>query len=295
LLKAGVAGAGVFGGFHARKYASLPGVLLAGVFDHRRPRAEALAAELGAEAFDDLGAFLAAIDVAPVATPGAANAAIALAALEAGRPCYVEKPLAATRADAHALVEAARARSLALACGHQERVVFQAMGLLAAPERPVRIEAVRRGLASERNRDISCALDLMIHDLDLGLALAGGWAGVEARGGFDALSAAVDFGGGLAGRFEASRVAAHRERRMRLVYPSGVIEIDFLAPSFANGTPHPLNPDFAATPEGRDPLGASVAAFLAAVRGEAARPAVTGAEGAAALDLALAIEAAAGI
>ncbi|HTK35129.1 MAG TPA: Gfo/Idh/MocA family oxidoreductase [Caulobacteraceae bacterium] len=293
LLKAGVAGAGVFGGYHARKYASLPDVDLVAVYDHHLPRAQALAAELGAKAFDDLDAFLEAVDVATVATPADSHAPLARFALAAGRHCYVEKPLAVGRDDADALVTAAAEWGLVLACGHQERVVFQAMGLMSAPERPLRIEAVRRGTPSDRNRDVSCVLDLMIHDLDLGLALAGGWTDVEAKGGFDDLAAEVDFGGGCTGRFEASRVAEWRERTMRLVYPSGAVEIDFLAPSFADGARFGLNADFAATAQGRDPLGASVAAFLAAVRGEAARPAVTGAEGAAALDLALAIEAAA--
>jgi predicted dehydrogenase len=163
------------------------------------------------------------------------------------------------------------------------------MGLTGVAERPLRIEAVRRGTPSERNRDVSCVLDLMIHDLDLGAALAGRAAGAQAGGGFDEAWAEVDFGGGTTGRFEASRVAAARERTMRIVYASGVVEIDFLAPAFVNGTEHALNPGFADTPAGRDPLGASVAAFLGAIRGEG-RPSVTGAEGARALELALMVE-----
>ena len=56
-----------------------------------------------------------------------------------------------------------------------------------------------------------------------------------------------------------------------------------------------LLPDFAETPRGKDPLGASVSDFLAAVRGEAPRPLVTGDEAARALDIGLRIERAAGI
>jgi predicted dehydrogenase len=95
-------------------------------------------------------------------------------------------------------------------------------------------------------------------------------------------------------RLQASRVADALERRMRVVYPSGEVEIDFVGRSFRNTTPFALNADFAATPAGANPLRASVAAFLAAVRGETARPAVTGEEAARALDLALAVEHAAG-
>ncbi len=68
-LKAGVAGAGVFGGHHARKYASLPGVRLCAVLDPNAEHAETLAGSLDAAAFDRLGPFLKAVDIVTVATP----------------------------------------------------------------------------------------------------------------------------------------------------------------------------------------------------------------------------------
>ena len=77
---------------------------------------------------------------------------------------------------------------------------------------------------------------------------------------------------------------------MKLVYPSGEVEIDFLTHGFRNTTPFALNADFAQTPAARDPLGASVEGFLKAVRREAPRPIVTPAEAVRALDLAIAIE-----
>jgi predicted dehydrogenase len=296
VLKAGVAGAGVFGGYHARKYAGMAGVAMAAVYDHDLHHADRLARPLDAAAFDDFDAFLAAVDVVTVATPADSHAALAARALAAGKGVYVEKPLAATRADAQALTRAARTAGLVLACGHQERVTFAAMGLLDLPETPTRVAAVRRGTPSERNRDVSCVLDLMIHDLDLAAALArSGVASVAARGVYDEVRAEIVFTGGMRARFEASRIAESRERTMSLAFDSGLVEVDFLAPSFRNTTPHVLDPDFAAAPGGQDPLGISVAAFVAAVRGEGVRPFATGEDGARALDLALAVEAAAGL
>jgi predicted dehydrogenase len=295
-IKAGVIGAGVFGTFHARKYASLPGVDLAAVFDPDAERGGRLAGELGAAAFTELAAFLDAVHVVTIASPADSHAAMAHRVLTAGRHAYVEKPLATALEAGEALVELAKARGLVLACGHQERLTFAAMGLLQAPEAPLRLESVRRGTPNDRNRDVSCVLDLMIHDLDLGLTLAGGAAwDVSASGGFDEARAEVRFAGGLVGVFEASRIAQARERTMRIVYPSGVVEIDFLKPAFDNGAAFALNEAFATTPDGRDPLGASVSAFLAAVRGDAERPAVTGEEGLRALALALAVERAVGV
>ena len=300
-LKAGVAGAGVFGGFHARKYASLPGVQLAAVYDVHAERAQKLAGELSVRAFTDFAAFLeAAADVVTVASPAVAHAAEARAALEAGRHVYVEKPIADQIDQAHALVRLAQEKQLVLAAGHQEREVFQAMGLLGLPERPLRMEAVRRGVRSDRNLDVSVVLDLMIHDLDLALVLAACDAErVDAEGsapigpGLDDCEAEVVFEGGMTAVFKASRVAEARERTMHAVFPSGEVWLDFLTHEFSNTTPFALDPAWAATDKGRDPLGASVADFLAAVRGDIPRPLVTGDEAARALELALRVEAAA--
>ena len=301
LLNAGVAGAGVFGGYHARKYASLPGVTLTAIFDPDLARASALASEFGATPCTDLAAFLALVDVVTVASPADTHAATALAALKAGKSVYVEKPLASTLQEAESLTSLAAQKGLVLACGHQERIIFQAMGLLDVPETPLALEAVRRGVWNIRNTDVSCVLDLMVHDIDLALTLARSEPiTVEAEGKIqqgphlDEVEAEVTFASGMTAKFKTSRIAEARERTMRIVYPSGVVEVDFLTRAFSNTTPFALRADFAETPAGSDPLGANVAGFLAAVRAEQPRPPVTGAEATQALDLALAVELAAG-
>jgi predicted dehydrogenase len=301
ILKAGVAGAGVFGGYHAKKYAELDGVELVGIFDPDGERAGALAATLGVEAFTDLPALLAKIDVLTVASPAVTHAPNALAALKAGKPVYIEKPIATSLEDADKILIEASKHNLVVGCGHQERVVFEAMGLFDVPETPLRLEAVRKGPASPRSLDVSVVLDLMIHDVDLALALTPAEPlTVEAEGEFvnndtlDTVKAEATFSDGFTAVFEASRVAEGRERTMKLYYPSGQVEIDFVARTFKNTTPFTLNEAFADTPAGKDPLGASVSGFLNAVRGLAPKPVVEAAEAARALDLALAVEQAAG-
>jgi predicted dehydrogenase len=291
-----VVGAGVFGGHHARQYAALDGIELIGVYDPDLERAETLAATLGAQAFDDLASMLRDIDILTIASPAATHREVGVAALNAGLHIYVEKPLATTLDDADKLVSLAAAKRLVLACGHQERVVSQAMGLLDIPETPLFLEAIRRQPGPSRITDVSCVLDLMIHDIDLALTLNPAEPlAVEAEGGFEAVSAEVTLNDGSTVKLEASRVAEARERRMRIVFPSGEVEIDFVTRAFRNTTPFALDAAFTETPAGSNPLRASVAAFVAAVRGEAPRPAVTGEEAARALDLALAVEQAAGI
>ena len=296
-LRGGVIGAGVFGGYHARQYARLSGVVLSGVLDTHADRAAQVAMPLGGRGFTDIAEFLAAVDVVTVASPASFHAEHALAALAAGKSVYIEKPIATSVADGERLRTAAAAKGLVVACGHQERVAFQAMGLLDVPEQPLRLEALRHGPPSDRSRDVSAVLDLMVHDIDLGLAIsasapvtAEGEGRLSDDGVWDVARAEVSFEDGFTATFDVSRQAPARKRTMLVVYPSGEVEIDFVARTFRNTTPYALNADFADTPAGTDPLGASVAGFLAAVRGDAPRPIVTADEAIAALDLALAVE-----
>ncbi|MDV6329711.1 Gfo/Idh/MocA family oxidoreductase [Asticcacaulis sp. 201] len=304
ILRVGVAGAGVFGGYHANKYTQAQDVEFVGIYDIDKARAEAAAAPHGVKAFggDELADFLASIDAVTIATPAFAHAGVALKALDAGVHVYTEKPLAISEDDGQAMVERARAANLVLACGHQERAVFEAMGLYDVPEIPVRLEAVRNGTASTRNLDVSVVLDLMIHDLDLALTLAGvGAGGLTAKAnyrredgyravGADEVTADVDFENGMKAVFKASRMAAERERTMRIVYPSGEVFIDLLNRKFENNTPFALNPDFAEAAIAKDPLGTSVFRFLDCVRGTRAAPLCTGQAALKALELALAID-----
>ena len=299
--RVGVIGAGVFGGYHAGKYASLPDVDFVGVYDTHAERAEALAVKHGARGFGHMKEFFAGLDAVTIAAPAVTHATLADTALGLGLHAYVEKPLALTVAGGRKMVQMAKDAGLVLAAGHQERAIFAAMGLLDIPEPPVRIQAVRRSsYYPGRGTDVSCVLDMMIHDFDLALALnPSPPAELKASGRtehgshLDEVFAEVTFADGMVLTVDGSRLDEGRKRTMRLVYPAGEVVIDFMAKTFANTTPYRLNPDYAETSGGKDPLGASVAAFLAAVRGEAQRPLVTGEEALEALDLALRVEAAA--
>jgi predicted dehydrogenase len=296
-LRGGVIGAGVFGGYHAGQYARLPGVVLSGVYDVHPDRAARVAMPLGGRGFADLAEFLDAVDVVTVASPATFHAEHALAALAAGKSVYIEKPIATNVADGERVRAAAAAKGLIVACGHQERVQSRAMGLLDIPEQPLRLEALRHGPPSDRSRDVSAILDLMVHDIDLALAIsaadpvtAEGEGALSDDGVWDVARAEVSFEDGFTALFDVSRQAPARKRTMKIVYPSGEVDIDFVARTLRNTTPFALNAGYADTPAGKDPLGASVEGFLMAVRGEAPRPIVTAEEAIRALDLALAIE-----
>src|SRR6202041_169829 len=181
----------------------------------------------------------------------------------------VEKPIATTMEEADSLVALARKANLILTVGHQERFVFARTGLLDLAETPVEITCWRRGAWTGRGDDVSAVLDLMIHDLDLVHMLVDGpVADVKARGltqygpHADEVSAAITFANGTVARLDTSRIAETRKRGLRAVYADGVVEIDFLTRDVKNTTPRPL-----AALEMGDPLGESVASFVAAARG----------------------------
>ena len=297
VLRAGVIGAGVFGGYHATQLSRMPGVELVGVYDHHPAHAEALTGKVGGRVFLTEAELIAAVDLVTVATPATVHASSAIAALEAGRALYVEKPVATTPEDADRIVELAAKKGVVAACGFLERAGLAAMGLFDIPEPPRLFEAVRTSSPGHRNLDVSVVLDLMIHDLDLALAISpSDPMAVEADGRrvvnqlFDEVEAEADFDDGFIARFRASRATDQRERTMRVVYPSGEVRVDFIAHTFENTTPFALDPNFEETPAFKDRLHASLAAFVEAVRGERPAPLASVRDGARALDLALAVE-----
>lgn len=300
-LRAGVIGAGAFGRIHARKYAEDARIQFVGVYDPDDERATELANTHGAESFASLDALLNAVDIITIASPPSFHGAAARRALDAGKHLLIEKPLATDTETGVALVRVAHEKKLTLACGHQERLVFDAMGLFSTPETPTRIESVREGPWTGRSADVSVTLDLMVHDLDLALRLmkakpTGIVATAKSEHGrtADQIEARLAFANAEA-VFISSRIATERRRYMRAVYPSGEVKLDFITREFSNTTNFPLNPNFAETRTGSDPLGSNVAQFIDAVLGVAPRPVVNGEEALAVLELALDVDRASGL
>lgn len=302
MVTIGVIGAGVFGGFHAQKLSQIKGVHLGGILDAERNRAENLAQKYGCQAFGeaDWDGFVSQLDALIIASPAQFHYEWGYRALEAGLHVYCEKPLAYKASEAHELALMANQRERILSVGHQERAVFEAMGLFSVPETPIRLEAIRNGTPSPRNLDVSVVMDLMIHDLDLALALMDkGDEGYEVEAikcrqrnqsdemaservlGADEVSVTLKFPHSQA-HFHSSRIATERARRMTITYPSGTVFIDFLERRFENSTGFALNSDFSETEYGKDPLGASVSRFVLAIRGQAL-PLCSGKDGAAAV------------
>lgn len=278
-LQIGVAGAGHFGRFHALKVAAASRAALVGVYDADAARAALVAAEAGSVP-RDFPALLAAAEAIIVAAPAGAHHALVKAALLAGRHVLVEKPIAATLAEADELAMLAAARGLVLQVGHLERFSAAFAALSQRVSRPLYIEAVRIAAFKERGTDVSVILDLMIHDLDLVLALvnspieridAVGAAVASAHE--DISSARIHFENGAVANITASRISQRTERRMRVFTQDAYLSVDFTARSLTlvgrnAGVAVPGLDGFAAEQhawEDHDSLAAEHAAFVAAV------------------------------
>ena len=275
-LKAAVIGAGAFGRHHAAKYRALSesgqDIELFAIADPSAEVRRNAAAQYGVLAVADWRELLGKVDLVSICSPAVTHAEIVRAFLNAGAHVLVEKPIATTIEEANDLVALAAKTGRVLTVGHQERFVFARTGLLDQAETPLEIQCWRRGPWTGRGDDVSAVLDLMIHDLDLVHMLVDGQVtDVKARGltqygpHADEVSAAITFANGTVARLDTSRIAETRKRGLRAVYADGVVEIDFLTREVKNTTPRPL-----AALEMGDPLGESVASFVAAARGAAA-------------------------
>jgi len=229
----GVIGAGHFGRFHALKVNAAPRAELVGIYDPDPARAKAVGRETDAPTME-LDALLAAVDAVVIAAPAEAHHALASRALAAGRHVLVEKPIAATLEQADALAALAIERQLVLQVGHLLRFSAEHQAISARITRPLYIEATRIAPFKPRGTDVSVILDLMIHDLDLVLALVDSEIeSVDALGAAvssaheDIANARVRFVNGCVATITASRISIKTERRMRLFSEEGYLSADF--------------------------------------------------------------------
>ncbi len=295
-LRVGVIGVGHLGKEHARILASLQDVELVGVADVNVAQARAVAARCNTRPFSDYRPLAGGVDAAVVAVPTAHHHAVARDLLRQGIPLLIEKPLASNLAQAEELVSLAKTHGVLLQVGHIERFNPAFEELRRRPLRPRVVSCQRLSPFSGRSTDIGAVLDLMIHDLDLLLALVADpvtdvqAAGVTLLGGHeDVAQARLVFAGGCVADLTASRVNPTPFRRMQVWGPEGYACLDFARrhvvltqPAPAPG--HPLQVLELDRNQG-DQLTRELTEFVQCVR-SGDRPRVSGEEGADAIALA---------
>ena len=320
-LQVAVCGAGAFGCNHLRVYRELEqatgSVHLAAILEVDAARARALSEEWKVPAFTSLDAMLAArssgdlaVDAASVCVPTSLHHAVAAPLLRAGIDLLIEKPIAASEAEADDLVALAHRHGRVVQTGHLERFNPAVLAVQPLLNQPMFFEAHRLSIFTPRALDVDVVLDLMIHDLDIVLSFVDSPVREIHAVGLPILSSKTDianvrleFASGCVANFTASRVSTEQVRKLRFFQPHQYISLDYArrdvlvidvdaksgaaAPSSVPGLPAGLAFNRPAVSPA-EPLRLEIESFLNAVRTRST-PKVSAEDGRAALALALEI------
>jgi predicted dehydrogenase len=324
-----VVGGGAFGRNHLRVYRELesahPGELqLAALIEPDATRRSELTALYNIPGFASIEEALqngaAPFDAASVCVPTIHHASIAEQLLNAGIDALIEKPFAASLAEADRVLALAERNRRILQIGHLERFNPAVSAAAERITRPMFFEAHRLSIFTPRSLDVDVVLDLMIHDLDIVLSLTKSAVKEVRAVGLPVLSPKVDianvrveFDSGCVANFTASRVSTEQVRKLRLFQPHEYLSLDFARQELltikvdpallaqltagaylsASGSAEGSHPSRGLSlekldPTRAEPLRLELEDFLSAVR-HRTQPRVTGAAGRAALALALEI------
>ncbi|MCP4644038.1 MAG: Gfo/Idh/MocA family oxidoreductase [bacterium] len=300
----GVIGVGHLGYHHARHYVALEDADLVGIVDINPVNAAKASTDFDVPAFDTVDDLLAAgIDAASVVTPTTDHAVITEQLLKAGVDVLVEKPIAVTPDEARRMVACAEAADRLLQVGHIERFNGAVTAVFQRFKDPKFIECHRLSPYPQRSTDVSVVLDLMIHDLDIVLALDGtDVVSVDAVGvpvfseSEDIANARVRFASGCVANITSSRVSVDRMRKIRIFAENAYVSTDYSAQEVVVYRKKPERLEPGANPMEQieiepldvpheDPLKLELASFLKCVQ-DRSQPVVTGHDALAAVELA---------
>ncbi len=296
-IRVGVIGAGHLGQHHIRIYAGMDGVELSGICDTDMGRARSLARKYKTNAFSDYRQMFGMIDCASVVVPTELHFAVTKDLLENGISVLIEKPMAKSVEEAEGLLSTARQKGLITQVGHIERFNAAVMALDEIPGNVRFIECHRLGPFKKRALDVGVVLDLMIHDIDIILALVRSEiTSIDAVGvniltdHEDLANVRIRFGNGAVANLTASRVTDKEMRKIRLFKDDCYISLDYVKQEAV--LYRKINNRITGkliNIKKEEPLKKELEAFIGCIKsGE--RPLVSGEEGRDALKIALQIE-----
>jgi len=297
-VRVGVVGVGHLGRHHARLLAGTPGARLVAVSDLSAERAQAAAATTGAEAMSDYRSMIGKVDAVSIAVPTVDHLSVARDFLNAGVHVLVEKPMTTTLAEAEELIALAEKVGRVLAVGHTERFNPVVAAAIPLVKQPRFIEVHRLSGFPERSLDIDVVFDVMIHDLDIVLAIDPSEVVSVTAVGVPVLSPKVDIANarlkmasGCTVNLTASRISRDKVRKVRFFQPDMYVSVDYgeqeldvwrIVPQ--DGARPKIEGGSVPVEKG-EPLGRELHDFVDAVRTGRA-PKVTGRDGYRALQLA---------
>lgn len=234
-VRVGIIGVGYLGMQHARILSYLEEAELKGVVDIDFRKAVEIGNRHGVQYYNNYENMLDEIDAAIVATPTSEHFSISMRLLEEGKSVLVEKPITETVEQGEELVAMAKKNGLILQTGHLERFNPAVEAIESMIKEPKFIEVQRLGSFSARSLDIDVVLDLMIHDLDIIMALIRDEVKTIKSSGIHVLSEKIDianarleFKSGCIATLTASRVHQGKVRKLRIFEPTSYYSIDYI-------------------------------------------------------------------
>ncbi|MBI1747064.1 MAG: Gfo/Idh/MocA family oxidoreductase [Acidobacteria bacterium] len=299
MVRVGVVGVGAWGQKHARVYAAMEHVELIGVCDADPAAGQAVAQKYKTQYYKRPQDLFGGVDAVSIVVPTAGHSEVGCAFLEQGIDTLVEKPLASTLADADRLIACAARHRRLLQVGHLERFNPAVVALRTILTDPRFFEIHRLGVFSPRSLDIDVVLDVMIHDLDILLALVPSpIVTIRALGipiltpKIDIANARIEFQNGCVANVTASRVSSERVRKIRFFQPNSYVSLDYERQTVSLYSlipaPSPVGKEIVARSlviEPYEPLRAELESFVACVESRA-QPVCSGEDGRRALELA---------
>jgi predicted dehydrogenase len=237
-IRIGVIGIGNMGQHHVRVLSLLKDVELVGISDTNIERGIETASQYRVRFFEDYRDLLPNVHAVCIAVPTRLHHEVGMACLNAGVDVLLEKPIAASIAEAESLVNAAADAQCLLQVGHIERFnpAFQELTQVLKAESLLSIEAHRMSPYSNRANDVSVVLDLMIHDIDLLLELNDSplvrlnACGTRSDGSpyLDYVTATLGFANGVVASLTASKVCHQKRRQIVAHCKQSLVEANFL-------------------------------------------------------------------
>lgn len=235
MLQIGVFGTGHLGKFHLNNWKNIEGVQIVGFYDPSDETGKKIEEEYQITRFSNPDDLIDICDAVDIVAPTTAHFELCKKAVLKSKHVFVEKPLVHTMDEAREIVKLVREANIKFQVGHVERFNPALVAARDHIHHPMFVEVHRLAQFNPRGTDVSVILDLMIHDIDIILALIKSNVRTIMASGVQVLSdtpdianVRIEFDNGCVANLTSSRISMKKMRKMRLFQKDAYIGIDFL-------------------------------------------------------------------
>jgi len=296
-IKIALIGVGHLGAYHLKNLSELSQTVeIVGVCDTKPERTQKLASHYNVPFFENYKELAGKVDAVDICVPTEFHHKIGKFFLEQKIHTFIEKPIATTLEQAKELTQIAQKNDVKLQIGHIERFNTAFESIKHFTSQPLFIECHRLNPFPNRSLDIGVVMDLMIHDIDIILGIVPSKIKDIQAVGINVLTPLEDianvrltFENGCVCNLTASRVSEEVMRKIRIFQPNSYISLDYQKQEAFIYKKNGLQILKHSLPiEKEQPLKRELEHFIECIQ-QNKRPIVSGQEGCAALEVALAI------